>query len=149
MYRVSGGLYANPNPKLFYCPSSSNPNSRYSETTIYATHIGYAPNQANGNATTKLDLLKLSQIRQPSSKLYFAEKLYSDAWYVNTTWWPALRHGTNFPISEASKINDSTALGFLPSNMGTSNTIFADGHVASMRYADFRKDGNKCFNLTE
>lgn len=152
MYRSSGGLYTKPICKILLCPSSmDHPLTGMNEATIYATYLGYAPNKAIGNATATVDLLKLSQIKQPTAKIYFAEKFFSDAWYVNTTWWPALRHTTNLPIRENLKITSSNVAqtGFLPSNQGVSNTIFIDGHVAPLRYNEFRKNGNECFNPTE
>lgn len=152
MYRSSGGLYTKPICKILLCPSSvDHLFAGKEEGTIYMTHIGYAPNRAIGNASSTVDLLKLSQIKHPTAKVYFGEKLFSDAWYVNTTWWPALRHATNLPIRENSKITSSNVVktGFLPSNRGGSNTIFIDGHVATLRYNDFKKNSSECFNPTE
>ena len=154
MYNLdTNGIIAKPLKTLF-CPSTvGNPN-KSGDTEIYASRLGYGPCVEIGftyvyRADNPLPLRKLSQVRQAAKKIYFSEKFnIQSVAYVDAYRWPALRHGTQWTVDESTRMTDSTyseRAGFLPSNKGAANTVFIDGHIDAMRYADFKMNSNYCF----
>ncbi len=150
VWHSSGGIDGTKSASVFFCPSSSG-NGMSKSLRVYDTSVGYGGNILLNSST----VLKVSQLKQPSQKALVAEKWRCDAWYVEgrkrnnaSQYRPALRHGTNMFMDEKSELTKAqVTAAFVASNKGTSNVVFADGHVESCKYPRLTENSHFIFHL--
>lgn len=146
-----GAIYDN--APIFYCASSilaSNKRWR-SRNYHFANELSYGMNRKVGFGYDGT-LLKLTKIKNPSSKFILTEKggnsssgsagfvEYLDASgaaFHN----PMLRHGGNIPDTEYPGI------AYNAGNPGRANTGFFDGHVSAYGFMEFRANNTFCYRL--
>ena len=149
VWHSSGGIDGSKSASVFYCPSSSG-NGMSKSLRVYDTSVGYG-----GNILLDNSIRKISQLKQPSQKALVAEKWRCDAWYVEgrkrnnaSQYRPALRHGTNMFMDEKSELTKAqVTAAFVASNKGTSNVVFADGHVESCKFPRLTENSHFIFHL--
>ena len=148
IWHSSGGTDGEKSSSVFYCPSAIG-NGMADSRRIYDTSISYGGNYHSETAKS------IVKVKNPSQKIFATEKWRSDAWYVegrkrNTVqqYRPAIRHATNMGIPEDDEVTKAESTNvWINGNSGTTNNIFGDGHVASLKFTDMTDNNSAAFDL--
>ena len=133
-----GSIYDN--APIFYCASSvlASNNRWRSRNYHFANELSYGMNRKVGLGSDGT-LLKLTKIKNPSSKFILTEKGGNSS--SGSAGFVEYLHGGNIPDTEYPGV------AYNAGNPGRANTGFFDGHVSAYGFMEFRANNTFCYRL--